>query len=39
MNPPEPFVWESREKSEVRCSECGEVMSAVTIDLHMCPEA
>jgi hypothetical protein len=36
MNPPKPFVWEQRDASKVRCTECGEVMDAVTIDLHHC---
>lgn len=40
LAPPDPFVWDGvtgRERSEVRCTDCGEGgIPAVTVDLHNC---
>lgn len=33
MNPPEPFVWHQRDAMQVRCTQCGEIERAETLDL------
>lgn len=35
MELPEPFVWVQRDALRVRCTECGETLSADVIDLHV----
>lgn len=36
MNPPDPFVWEQRDASLVRCTDCEETVQVEVIDLHYC---
>lgn len=36
MTPPDPFVWEQRDASKVRCTNCGEIEYAYNVDLHQC---
>lgn len=36
MTPPEPFVWEQRDAGKVRCTDCGGIEQATTLDLHTC---
>lgn len=42
MNPPDPFEWDGaagRERSEIRCTGCGETgIPAGCADLHTCQE-
>lgn len=39
IEPPEPFVWEQRDASLCRCTDCNQTVRAGVIDLHNCPEA
>jgi hypothetical protein len=35
MDLPEPFEWIQRDALRVRCTDCGEVLTADVLDLHL----
>lgn len=36
MSPPPGFVWEQKDAMKLRCTDCGETVSAGVCDLHTC---
>lgn len=36
MKPPEGFKWKQRDAGKLECTDCGETVDAVTVDLHSC---